>query len=227
MANKTINQFAETTVPGDNAELLIQESGTTKKSKLISLLKRVFSFDDVYDSHTITAFGFAAAGGNTQPTLKDFIGGLYQWAFDAGAQIQEGMFVINMNHTIKQGTDLDLTIHWSHTEATPSGDIKWNIDYTLARSDSVGIFAVPITLSSIQTADAQYAHHTAPDMTIPCTIELEPSSMIICRIWRDYNGDAEDTFNADAFFLGIDVHYVKSRVGTLEKDRPFLSGGFS
>jgi len=230
MANKQIKSFSEIVSPVDNDELLLQQSsgGATRKSKLINLLKRTFGFDDVFDSHTISSFGFAASGGNTQPTLKDFRNGMYLWAFDSGAQIQEGMFSINVNHTIKQGTDLNFTVHWSHNQSSPSGDVKWNIDYTIARGESAGVFSAPTTVSAVQTAGPQYTHQTTTDMTISGSdIEIEPSSIIICRIWRDFTGDAFDTFNADAFFINVELHYTKSRVGTLEKNRPFTSGGFS
>jgi len=228
VAEKQIRQYTESTTPSGEDDFLLQDtSNLYRKSKIKNFLKRLFTFDDVYDSQIISAFGFAAGGGN-KPTLSDFRNGLYLWAFGGATGITEGMFVVNIGHTIKKDTDLTFSIHWTHNISSPTGDIKWNIDYTIARSAGAGSFAAPTTLSSTQTVNAgsQYMHHVSGDMVISGTnIEIEPSTMLICRMWRDAD-DVADTFVSDAYFINAELHYTKSRTGTLEKDRPYTSAGY-
>jgi len=228
LANKTINDFSDNTTPGDNTELLIQENGTTGKSSLLNLLKRVFGFDDVYNDYMVSIHAIGAPSGNTAPTLELFRDNLYFYEFATGPQETEGFFMIHLEHDIKPGTDMTFHLHWSHNQATPTGNMKWNVDYTIARGYGAGTFGATTTLSTIQTAGAQYTHHITDDddMVLPFSSgEIEPDSIVMGRVWRDSN-DVQDTFNNGVFLLQVDLHYVKSRIGTRERNRPFPSGGF-
>ena len=229
MANKRINDFTEVTTPEDNSNLLLESSnGITLKSKLTNLLKRLFNHREVYRDILGMSFGFGAAGGKNAPTFKQFRSGFYLWAFENGPQIQEGYLQVHLMHDLKAGEDLTFHIHWSHNEAVPTGNIKWNADYSIARGYEAGTFTVENTLSVVQTVGAQYTHHISDDdaMVIPFSSgEIEPDTVILIRIWRD-STDVQDTFNGDAFFIYADIHCIIDKVGTTERNRPFLSGNF-
>lgn len=229
MANKRINDFTETTNPESASELLVESvAGITLKSKLSNLLKRLFSFDDVYDDYLASGLNMTVAGGNSSPTFKSLQNGIYGFAFVNSPQIQEGFFSIHTLHDMKPNTNMTFHIHWTHNTSVPSGNMKWNIEYSLAKGYGQGTFSTTQTLSTIQTAGAQYTHHITndDDMTIVSTGgEVEPDSILLCRIYRN-SSDAQDTFNGDAFLLNMDIHYVRSRTGTTERNAPFTSGGF-
>ncbi len=166
--------------------------------------------------------------GISSPSLVELRDGIKCTAFaGTGGQVIEGFFVIHLQHDIKANSDLTFHIHWTHNNAAPSGDVKWNIDCSTARGYSAGVFPVPSVMTSIQTAGPQYTHHITSDtdMLIVASVEHEPDACIIGRIWRDPS-DPADTFADDAFLVHVDVHYEMTREGTLEKNRPFTSGGF-
>jgi len=187
----------------------------------------LFSFDPVYDDYLISINDTQAPSGNSKPNLSEFRSGLYIQEFHVSSSIIEVFFVRHIGHDIEAGTDMTFHVHWSHNNASPAGNVKWHIDYTIARGYEAGVFSVPTTLTSIQAAGAQYAHHITDDddMVITTNVEIEPDSIVIGRIWRDTD-EVDDTFADGAFLLHADIHYKKSRVGTTERNRPFTSGGF-
>ena len=230
MGTKRIADLTETTTPLETSDMVIETTtGFTLKTKISNLMKRLFSFDDVYDDYLISINATQAPSGNSKPDLVEFRNGIYSQVFGVGAQPTEVFFVRHILHDIKKDSDLTFHVHWANNEATPTGAVKWNIDYTIARGYGVGTFGIPVTVSSVQTVGAQYVHMITDDddMTINGTghPEVEPDSIIVGRIWRDTN-DIEDTFVGDAFLLHADVHFTKARVGTKERNRPFTSGGF-
>lgn len=232
MANKTITQVGEKVTPDLTDVLLIEDtnaSPVTFKTKIVNLLKRVFTFDDVYDDYLVSGLNLVSVGGNSAPTFREFTNRIYLYSFDNGAQIQEGHFTYHIQHDIKPNTDATIHIHWAHNNANPSGNIKWNVEYSVAKGYEFGDFSTTNVGSTIQAAGAQYAHHITNDDDIIISGEngeLEPDTIIVGRIWRDAT-DEGDTFEDDAFLLHLDLHYVKSRTGTTERNRPFTSGGFS
>ena len=134
MGTKRITDLTETTTPDETSDMVLETTtGFTLKSTIKNLLKRLFFHDDVYDECMVNAFGFASGGGNTTPVLKALRDSFYLWAFGVSAQPQEGFFQIHLPHDIKAGQDLTIHIHWTHNEAVPAGNVKWNMDYTVAK----------------------------------------------------------------------------------------------
>jgi hypothetical protein len=157
------------------------------------------------------------------PAISTFQGNIDALAFqNAGNQPRETWSSLHVLHDYRDGTKLFPHIHWSHNNATPSGDVKWQIEYSIAKGHSGGAFPAATTVSLIQTAAAQYTHHiveVSSDDAIPST-EAESDSVIMFRIFRD-SGDGEDTFGDDAFLLFFDIHFQSDNMLTNEKVRTF------
>ena len=185
--------------------------------------------DTVYDDYVQS--GLAVATGASAPVLTTFRNNVQLYAFKGSGPTEQVFFTVHILHGLKAGTDITIHVHWSHTVTSPTGALKWNVDWTLARGYEVGTFNTGTTTSSgtmsvVHTPNAlPYVHHITDDdsMTITAQTELEPDSVVLCRLYRD-SGDAQDTFSGDAFLINVDVHYQRDKLGTAARNRPF--GGF-
>lgn len=160
--------------------------------------------------------------GALAPTIKTYRGNIDQLAFTGVTTVNETFANIHILHDYKAGTKIYPHIHWSHIIGSPSGDVKWNIEYSVSKGHSEGTFPAPTTISVVQTAGAQYAHQISEVSggdAISAT-NLEPDSVIQFRVYRD-PGDGEDTFANDAFLLYFDCHFESDRILTNEKVSPF------
>ena len=166
--------------------------------------------------------GFNLAKGADAPDLAEIRDGLFANAFaGTGVIVEQAFFSVHIRHGYKDDSIPTFHLHWTHNQAVPSGDVKWFIDISISKGYSAGIFPAPTTLSTVQTAAAQYTHHITndDDMAISAT-NLEPDTVITGRVYRDPD-DAADTFEADAFLLQVDLHYQRDKIGTPERNRPF------
>lgn len=167
-------------------------------------------------------------GGANQPSLLEFRNGIYLTAFTgAGGSIEESWTSFHILHDYEAGKKAFPHVHWSHNNASPSGDVVWKIDYSVSKGHSGGIFPAPTTISLQQTAEAQYTHHiieTSEGNAIPAT-DLEPDTVVIIRIYRDPT-DGNDDFEDNAFLLNVDLHYESDGMLTNEKVRPFTKKRF-
>ena len=175
-----------------------------------------------FNDYTIAASNLPRAHA-TAPSLTNFRGNIDLPAFTGtGGASQELFGSIHIQHDHMPGTKLFPHIHWSHIIASPTGDVKWQFEYTVMTGFSSGVFGAPTTVSIIETAGTQYAHQIAAiadNDAIPST-NLEPDTLVLFRIFRDPS-DGSDTFENDAFLLAIDVHYQSQLAFTNEKARPF------
>ena len=175
-----------------------------------------------FNDYTIAASSLPRAHA-TAPTLANFRGNIDLPTFTGtGGSTQELFGSIHVQHDHLPGTKLFPHIHWSHIIATPSGDVKWQFEYTVMTGFSNGVFGAPTTISAVETAGTQYAHQIAAMAdgdAIPST-NLEPDTLVLFRIFRD-PADGSDTFENDAYLLAIDVHYQSRLTFTNEKTRPF------
>ncbi len=164
--------------------------------------------------------GVSLGFGSSPPDLEVFRDGLEQRAFvGTGVLVEEAFFEIHVLHDYKIGTSIFPHIHWSHKIGSPSGDVVWQLEYSVAKGHSGGVFPATTTVELTQTAAAQYTHQIIEGAAIPST-NLEADTVILCRIFRD-PAHASDTFENDAFLLQIDFHYESDLILTNEKTRPF------
>lgn len=167
--------------------------------------------------------GLFLAKGATPPDLETFRDGLKLLTFaGTGATVEEAFFTVHILHGMKPGSSPTFHIHWAHNQAAPSGNVKWQLEYTIAKGYGAGTYGSSVTMSTVQAAPAQYVHAITDDddMVINPITEIEPDTVLICRIFRD-PADAADTFEADAMLIHVDMHYERSTIGTPERNRPF------
>lgn len=180
----------------------------------------------VFDDYIVSGLGVRL--GANAPTLRVFRDGLELPAFTGvGVLTKEAFFTIHLQHGLRSGSSPTFHVHWAHIIGAPVGDVKWNIEYTVARGYEAGAFPASTTLSTVQTAAAQFVHHITndDDMVVVNSVEIEPDAVLICRVFRD-PGDVEDTFANDAYLVQVDMHYERTFLGTLERNRPWTSTGY-
>ena len=229
MVDKHIADLTEDTTPVETSDLVIQQpsGGATRKSKLVNLLKNVFGHKDVYNDYIINGTDIQASAGGNNPVWTNLRDNIWLWGFRGTSGVDHGFFTLHIQHDFKAGQSPTFHVHWTHNVASPTGNVKWQLEYTLAKGYETEIFGPSVTMSTIQAAGTQYLHHVTADsdMVIPASSSLEPDTIIIGRIFRNAD-DVQDTFSGVALLTNIDMHYIASRVGTIEEDRPFTSGGF-
>lgn len=170
---------------------------------------------------------FTRLSGGASPGHETFRDGIIAHAFDGTGGLEEGFFELQIPHDYKASTELTFNVHWANNVVSPVGNVKWQIEYTIAAGDN--IFGASTILSVVQAVTAQYTHTITNDidMTISgSNPELIPDAMLLGRIFRD-SADIEDTFENDAFLFNVDAHYQLGRVGgTAERSRPYTLEGF-
>jgi hypothetical protein len=114
----------------------------------------------------------------------------------------------------------ELRLIWSHSEASPTGNVRWEVDHTVARYDSKEIFPAITQSTSVQDTGIQYDCTRTPEGDHPIVGDLEPGAIIIIRIERDAD-HASDTFEADASLIGLEFVYELGQFGTRERNPPY------
>lgn len=147
------------------------------------------------------------------PSLKTFVDGdMMALAFEAGNQVEEVFFDVQMPHSWEEGSTIYPHIHWAPGDGS-TGNVVWYLDYTWANID--GTFTTPVTVSSgaVAAGGEAFKHNMTmiPTGGIPGTNKTI-SSVLTCRLYRDHGDD--DTYNNDAFAVSIDIHYKLNTVGS-------------
>ena len=175
-----------------------------------------------WNDYIVVATSIPLTGPNA-PTSTLYRDGLYLPAFTGvGVLVNEVWAAIHIEHDYKSGTALYPHVHWSHIIAAPSGDIKWGIEYSVAKGHQVGTYPTTTTVYKVQEAGAQYTHHIAEVSdgdSIPAT-NVEPDSVVLMRVFRDPS-DVDDTFADNAYLIAIDLHYQSDGTYTTGKVSPF------
>lgn len=194
---------------------------TGEANHLANLINKLHStrLSPVYDDYLYS--GPALARGSSAPDLAELRNGLFLLAFaGTGATTEQGFFTLHILHGIQPNTTPTLHIHWTHNNASPSGNVKWQVDYSIARGYGADTYSTPTTITTTQAAAAQYTHHITNDDDLPISGNIEPDSVMIARVYRDPT-DSADTFEDDAFLIHIDMHYLRDRIGSTQRNRPF------
>ena len=202
---------------GDGSEGYVQWNGT----KWIPLGTfatdlRAVVFDDYLTS------GLTVAKGASAPTLTSYRDGLFLNAYAGSGPTESAFFTVHITHGIKAGSVPTFHIHWTANAASPSGNVKWNVEWTLSKGYGADSYPASAVVSTVQAVGAQYDHMITDDDDMPLsgTGDFEPDAVLVCRIFRD-SSDAEDTSPDDAFLINVDVHYERDKIGTTERNRPF------
>src|SRR3990172_5935871 len=175
-----------------------------------------------WNDYTMAASSIPLAH-SSAPALSLFRDGLYLPAFvGTGGNVKDAFVSIHIEHDYKPGTSLYPHVHWSHKVASPSGSVKWGIEYSVSKGHQLGVFPSSTTVYLTQAAGATYTHHiveVSDGDAIPST-NVEPDSVVLLRLFRDPT-DGGDTFEDDAFLVAVDLHYRSTGLFTNEKVSPF------
>lgn len=149
--------------------------------------------------------------------------GIYAYSF-AAATMNEVWINFHVDHDYKSGTPIYLHTHWLNAAATPdTGSVRWGFEYTVAKGHQQQAFAATTTVYVTQACNAtRYMHHIAEISladAVPST-NLEPDSLILCRIFRDA-ADGADTCTDAVYLLLADCHYQVDRFSTRNKSPNF------
>lgn len=166
--------------------------------------------------------GLSLGTGANAPDVVAFRGIELPAFAGTGPTTEEGFFTVHLLHDIMPGTFPTFHVHWSHDIGSPTGDVKWQIDYSIAKGYEQEAFPTTTTLSSTHTAGTQYYHHITDDDDMPITEAVEPDMVILGRVYRDPS-DAADTFENDAYLIQVDMHYQIGQIGTPERNYPFVT----
>jgi hypothetical protein len=156
------------------------------------------------------------------PTWAAFRGGLKAWQFAPG-ELTEADSEFHIDHDYAMGTPLYLHVHWS-TASTQVGTVRWGFEYTVAKGHQQEAFPETTTIYVEQvttgTAYMHYVGEVSPANTIPGT-GIEPDTVIKIRLFRD-GGHANDTLDAAAFGIFLDLHYQADKATTPNKAPNFF-----
>lgn len=131
-------------------------------------------------------------------------------AFD-GTSSDFVYFVAQLPHSYKEGTNLDVHIHWTPEDNT-AGNVKWQLTYSWANID--GIFPAETIVERIVATPEVTDKQILTDLVNIDGTGKAVSSMLLCSLAR-LGGDVEDTYNAkDAYLLEIDFHFEIDTVGS-------------
>ena len=107
-------------------------------------------------------------------------------------------------HNYKEGSDLRPHIHFT-TKDGGSGDVKWNIEYTISNINES--FGNAVTINGVQSVQATpVLKCLAVETDIIDGLLLHIGAQCYFRLFRDPT-DAEDTYSGDALLSSIGIHY--------------------
>lgn len=132
----------------------------------------------------------------------------------SASQTNTVYFSVQLPHTYKEGTDVKVHIHIAQT-SNLSGTVALKLTYSWANvgEDFPSSTNEQLTYNiPINKADE---HITIPLATLTGTGK-KISSMILCSFSRE-GALAEDTFASTINLLGIDFHYEKDSLGSLNE----------
>ncbi len=183
------------------------------------LYKSTHSIGTGWDDYTVAGLDIRLRGSN-DPTLKEFRDGLYLYAFSGTVGLNEAFVSIHILHDYAIGTAIYPHIHWAHNIASPSGDVVWQVDYSIAKGFSQETFPDTTTITTQETAGTQYYHQITEFPNPMPAGSLEADTVVLMRVYRD-SGHGNDNFLNDAFLVQVDLHYESQGRRTSDKQPPF------
>jgi len=146
-----------------------------------------------------------ASTGSAAPSLAVFRAPVQAYSFSKTAT-QELFFDVQMPHSWVLGTAIEPHFHWSPGVSTDTGVVRWQLEVTWANVGEA--FPAATLLSPVDEAASGVAYsHQITDLGTMAGTGKKASSVIMCRLAR-VGGATEDTFDAVAWGLSFDLHYL-------------------
>ena len=150
--------------------------------------------------------------GPADPTQSVWQGAITAPEFVGTGTAKSLMGRIQMPHGYKEGTDIQVHIHWGHKNAGATANVRWILEYVWANKD--GSMASTTTTGVTVAADAAGANeHLISDIVTITGSGKTISSMLMVRLTRD-PGDAADTYSGSAWFIDMDAHVIYDAIGS-------------
>lgn len=175
--------------------------------------------EGAWDDLTADLSAGRAVGANA-PTWATFRDGLSAYSF-ANNTMNEVWINFHILHDIDEGSLMFPHIHWG-PNTTATGTVRWGFEYTMAKGHQQEAFPASTTVYVNDTiaVNSQFQHRVAEVAEAQALVALEPDSLILCRIFRDAS-HIDDTFPNGAFGFTADIHYQKTKWGTINKSPDF------
>jgi hypothetical protein len=184
-----------------------------------------YDWDSPSDGWTDLPVNLTVRGsGSNNPAWSVFRNNLYAYEFvgTPDGSLKEIWGEIHVPHSHAVGTGIYFHVHWAPNSASPSGNIKFNFEYTYANSGSV--YPASSVVSVVQAMPAQYTH-TITEIASPVLAgRLEVDGLVLVRLYRD-PADAQDTSTDSAFIFNVDCHMNVNKWGTKYRNKD-IGGSF-
>jgi hypothetical protein len=166
-------------------------------------------FKTVYKDQFVD--GMSLKGGAADPpTFALFAGGIWSSKFvDAATNASHG--TIELQHDYKDGTDLEVHLHWSPT-TTHTGNCRWGFEY--CKSNMNAVFSATTEVVAHQAGSGSVGMHQYLTLATISGVGLTKGAVIVFRVYRG-GANATDTFVGDAFLHRVAVHYAVDKIGSV------------
>jgi hypothetical protein len=153
--------------------------------------------------------------GSSAPDWVAYKGGEYL-CFDGGVASTESVsFNVQTPHERKDGTDIELHVHWVLEDNT-SCNVVWDVTYSWANIGSA--FPAQTAFSNTIASSGVTDEHTYSDLVWIDGTGKIGSSMLILSATRDATDAADTCDSKDACVLEFDLHYEVNRPGSPQED---------
>lgn len=126
---------------------------------------------------------------------------------------EEVYLIIQLPHSIKEGSTLKPHIHWVAKADEVSKVVRWGMSYSFANLDASFPSETAIYIDSSTNNEAdKHACAYFPDIPLPTMLI---SGILIIRLFRN-SSSGSDTYTDEAYFLEFDIHIEKNTIGSRE-----------
>lgn len=135
--------------------------------------------------------------------------GVYGYGFDSGAE-EEILFSMQVPYDWKEGTDLEIHIHWCASDAN-SGSVVWGLETEW--QDIGGTYSTSSQVTSTNAVSGTaFLHQLSDIVTLDGSGHTGVSGIVLGRLFRNGGATADD-YGADAIGLSLDAHYQINKLG--------------
>lgn len=155
-----------------------------------------------------------APGGSAAPSLISFVNAnCLTYGFNGSNTTERLYITTEMNHDYKEGSELELHVHWTPTTAN-TGNVKWQLYYTWQSKD--GTFGTPQLLTAISSARGTAWQNTYETFGTISGVGKTINSQLVLQIFR-VPTDGDDTYPDNAALVALGIHYECDTVGSRQR----------
>lgn len=170
-------------------------------------------WDDIVAHFDVKDYSSANA-----PAFEVFTGNIHGPVFRPRT-MNQAWCDFHIRHDIALGTKLYPHIHWAPM-TNNLGRVRFGIEYTVAKGHGQQAFPSSTTVYveheiTSPSDNVHFITETSEATAIPST-DIEPDTVIKVRVFRD-GANSRDTHNYKIHAWCCDLHYQKTRFGTINK----------